>query len=43
MSYADAGVYYKNNFYIFGGGGAALDGPIVQFELVDRFAIIKLP
>lgn len=36
-AYAEAAVYYKNNMYVFGGGGSSEDGAIHLTLSVDRF------
>jgi hypothetical protein len=45
-TYAAAGVYFKNSFYVFGGGGAGVDGSIKVSRSIDRFfkmTITSLP
>jgi hypothetical protein len=36
-AYAEAGGYYKNSVFIFGGGSASRDGAIHLTRSVDRF------
>ena len=42
-TFAESSVYYKNSFYVFGGGDSHSGGVIRQTRSVDRWYKINFP